>query len=110
MEIYETSEAFIEKDDDLVFDHTKIILKGADDEFFYAKTNSREHQISQIDVNNLDISRIPADHVWPFADPNFTRAPDPLPSTSYLKRPWEPFVLRRYTRHFRVQPSNTERN
>ncbi|KAJ4864110.1 protein kinase domain-containing protein [Trichoderma breve] len=87
MEICETGEAFVEKDDDLVFDHTKIILKGADDEFFYAKTNSREHQIPQIDVNSLDISRIPADHIWPLADSTFTRAPDPLPSTSYLKRP-----------------------
>ncbi|PKK45265.1 hypothetical protein CI102_9923 [Trichoderma harzianum] len=87
MEICETGEAFIEKDDDLVFDHTKIILKGADDEFFYAKTNSRQHQIPHIDVNSLDISRIPADHIWPLADPTFTRAADPLPSTSYLKRP-----------------------
>ncbi|KAK4076191.1 hypothetical protein Trihar35433_2751 [Trichoderma harzianum] len=87
MEICESGEAFIEKDDDLVFDHTKVILKGADDEFFYAKTISREHQISQIDVNSLDISRIPADHIWPLADPIFTRTPAPLPSTSYLKRP-----------------------
>lgn len=87
MEICETSEAFIEEDDDLVFDHTKVILKGADDEFSYAQTNSREHPITQIDVNSLDISRIPADHIWPLADPTFTRAPDPLPSTSYLKRP-----------------------
>lgn len=25
--------------------------------------------------------------LWPPADPEFTRAPDPLPSTSYFKRP-----------------------
>ncbi|KAL6798892.1 kinase-like domain-containing protein [Trichoderma sp. SZMC 28013] len=87
MEICETGEMYIDKDDDLAFDHTKVILKGADDEFFYAKTNRRMSQVPQIDINSLHITRIPADHIWPLADAKFTRAPDPLPSTSYLKRP-----------------------
>ncbi|KAK3687212.1 hypothetical protein B0T22DRAFT_122478 [Podospora appendiculata] len=61
MEICEQGEIFVEKDDDIIFDHTIIIL--------------------------LDTTRIPADQIWPLANPNFTRAPDTLPPTSYLKRP-----------------------
>ncbi|KAI1352324.1 kinase-like domain-containing protein [Xylaria sp. FL0043] len=85
MEICEKGEIFIEKDDDLVFDHTKIILR-TDGEYFYAKTNQRIFR-SSIDINGLATIRIPADNVWPLADPEFTRAPDPLPSTAYVKRP-----------------------
>ncbi len=87
MEICEHGEIFVEKDDDLIFNHTKIILRDADDEYFYAKTNQRMTRVSIVDVNGLDTTRIPADHIWPLANPEFTRAPDPLPSTSYLKRP-----------------------
>ena len=39
MEICEKGEIYVEKDDDLIFDHTKIILRGADDEYFYSKTD-----------------------------------------------------------------------
>ncbi|KAK3377679.1 kinase-like domain-containing protein [Podospora didyma] len=87
MEICEKGEIFVEKDDDFVFDHTKIILRGADGEFFYAKSDQRIFRSPKIDINGLDTIRIPADRVWPLADPEFTRAPDPLPSTCYLKRP-----------------------
>lgn len=38
MEICEQSEAFLEEDGDLVFDHTKLILRR-DDEYFYARAN-----------------------------------------------------------------------
>ncbi len=86
MEIYEKGQIFIQKDDDYVFDHTKIILRGTDDEYFYAKTDQRILP-SKIDVDGLDITKIPADRVWPVAEPKFTRAPDSLPSTCYLKRP-----------------------
>ena len=86
MEICEKGEIFVEKDDDLIFDHTMIILRGADDEYFYAKTNQRIFRSPIIDVNGLDATRIPADQIWPLADPQFTRAPDPLSST-YVKRP-----------------------
>ncbi|KAK3391220.1 kinase-like domain-containing protein [Podospora didyma] len=87
MEICEHGEIFVERDDDLIFDHTKIILRDANDEYFYAKTNQRMTRVSIVDVNGLDTTRIPADHIWPLANPKFTRAPDPLPPTSYLKRP-----------------------
>ncbi|RDA90469.1 hypothetical protein CP533_3953 [Ophiocordyceps camponoti-saundersi (nom. inval.)] len=75
------------KDDDFVFDHTKIILRAANDEYFYVTTSQRAFGPEEIDVTELDTTRIPADHVFPLADFEFTRAPDPLPSTAYLKRP-----------------------
>jgi serine/threonine protein kinase len=87
MEIYEKGEIFVEKDGDYVFDHTKIIFHGDNDEFYYAKTNQRILGSSQVDIDGLDLNRIPADHVWPLAEPTFTRAPNPLPSDCYLKRP-----------------------
>lgn len=74
----------MDKDNDYVFDHMKVILRGADDEYFYAKTSVRS---PQIDIDGLDIIPIPAEHIWPLAEPRFTRAPVPLPSTCYLKRP-----------------------
>jgi serine/threonine protein kinase len=88
MEICEIGEIFVEKDGEVVFDHTKLILR-ADDEYFYAKTSQRMRmfQSSTIDINLLDPIRIPADQIFPSADPEFTRAPDPLPPTSYVKRP-----------------------
>ncbi|KAM4065871.1 hypothetical protein HRG_012039 [Hirsutella rhossiliensis] len=44
MEICEKGEIFIEKDDDMVFDHAKIILRGANGEYLYAKTHQRIFQ------------------------------------------------------------------
>lgn len=84
MEICEQSEAFVQQNGELVFDHTKLILRRGDD-YFYARTNQR--QTSAIDVSLLETSKIPAENVWPPMDPQFTEAPDPLPPNSYLKQP-----------------------
>lgn len=84
MEVVEKGQMFIEKGNDYVFDHLKVILRTADDEYFYAKTSTRSLQIN---INELDMTPIPAEHIWPLAEPRFTRAPTPLPSTCYLKRP-----------------------
>ncbi|KAF1841497.1 uncharacterized protein K460DRAFT_168453 [Cucurbitaria berberidis CBS 394.84] len=87
MELCEQAQVFLEHGDDCHFDHTKIILRRADNEYFYAKTSLRIPQSSRIDVDQLETIPIPANHIWPLADPTFTRAPEPLPSTCYLKRP-----------------------
>lgn len=84
LEICQKGEVYAEKDDDLVYDHTKVILRGANGEFFYAKTSQRMSK--PINVNELDKIRIPSEHIHPVADPSFTRAPEPLPSTSYVKQ------------------------
>lgn len=86
MEICEKGEVFIEENGDWAFDHTNVILRGPYDEYFYAKTDQRIFRSPKVDIHGLDIIRIPADHIWPVADPKFTRAPDPLPADSYYKR------------------------
>ncbi|KAJ5578410.1 serine/threonine kinase [Penicillium hispanicum] len=86
MEICEQSEAFVEEDGDLVFDHTKLILRR-DNEYFYTRANWRLSSPSAVDISQLKISQIPVENVWPPMDPCFTRAPDPLPPNSYVKQP-----------------------
>lgn len=84
IEIYDQSEAFVEEDGDLVFDHTKVILKKGGD-LFYARTNQR--QSATIDLNQLEAIPIPKDHIYPAFNPIFTQAPNPLPPKTYVKRP-----------------------
>ncbi|KAM5476734.1 hypothetical protein MauCBS54593_000004 [Microsporum audouinii] len=86
MEICEQSEAFVEQDGDLVFDHTKLILRR-DNEYFYARANWRTSSRSTVDISQLKVSRIPTENVWPLMDPRYTPAPDPLPPNSYIKQP-----------------------
>ncbi|KAJ2975810.1 hypothetical protein NUW58_g8254 [Xylaria curta] len=86
MEICEAHSAYSECDDGVKFDHTKIILRRGDDEYFYAKSSQRLSP-EEIDIDALEIFEIPTEHIWPLADPKFTQAPNPLPAGCYLKRP-----------------------
>ncbi|GAP87559.1 putative serine threonine kinase [Rosellinia necatrix] len=86
MDICEISETWHEKDGDLVFKHSKVVLQSAEDDFFYATVSQRLPKPDEIDINALSPVRIPTEDIWPLADSAFTRAPDPLPSTCYLKR------------------------
>ena len=86
MEICENSEMFVEEDDDLVFDHTKLILRRGD-EYFHARANWRNPSPSADDLSQLEVSKIPIENVWPPMDPSFTLAPSPLPPDSYFKQP-----------------------
>lgn len=87
MEICEQTEAFVEEKGDLVFDHTKIIVKGTEDEYFYARIRRRLNSSSNIDLRALDLVKIPVDNIWPKLSPNLTQVPTPLPKNSYLKQP-----------------------
>lgn len=86
MEICERGQIFIETDQDPIFDHTKLILRGPNDEYFYAKSNERRFPSLQIDPNGLESIKIPA-NIWPLVTSELTQAPHPLPATCYLKRP-----------------------
>lgn len=87
MELCEQSEAFVEQDGDLVFDHTKLILQR-DGEYFYARANMRSKSADvDIDTSQLKITKIPTENVWPLMEPRYTPARDPLPPNSYIKRP-----------------------
>lgn len=87
MEICEKGEAFVEESGDLVFDHTKIIVRAKNDELFYARVPQRQNRCSDIDLGSLDLVKIPVDHVWPEYDQKFTKAPEPLPENTYIKEP-----------------------
>ncbi|KAI1132330.1 kinase-like protein [Nemania abortiva] len=84
MEVQIQSEAFEEKDGDLVFSHTKVILRKGS-EFYYAITDKR--QLAHFDTNQLECVKIPDEHIYPAATPGFLRAPNPVPSNVYIKTP-----------------------
>lgn len=87
MEIYQNSEAFAEKDGDLEFAFTKLILRGPNDEFFYAKTTDRTGASSPVDISQLQLTPIPHDNVWPLYSSELSLSPNPPPPNSYVKEP-----------------------
>lgn len=87
MEIYQQSQAFIEKDGDLEFDFTKLIIRGQNHEYFFAITKDRIGASSAVDLDRLHKISIPSDNIWPYFSAQFTRAPEPLPSECYVKEP-----------------------
>lgn len=86
MEVLEQNEAFVEENGDIVFDHTKIILRDGS-QYFYARTKQRYGSTSEVDPANLDLHPIPTSQVWPPFPETFTHAPEPLPQNCYVKRP-----------------------
>ncbi|KAI1119886.1 kinase-like domain-containing protein [Nemania abortiva] len=86
MEICDMNDAYSAEDGNWGFDHTVIILRKSEDEYFYAKSSQRIFSDNEVDIDALDTVAIPAEHIWPLADPKFTRAPNPLPKSCYLKQ------------------------
>ncbi|OAA63287.1 Protein kinase-like domain protein [Niveomyces insectorum RCEF 264] len=85
MEILENNEAFVLKDGDLVFDHTKLILRSGSD-FFLGRSPLRNDPCT-INVENLDLQRIPTESIWPAMEARYTKAPEPPPPECFIKRP-----------------------
>jgi serine/threonine protein kinase len=86
MEVCEQNEAFVEEHGDLVFSHTKIILREGD-QYYYAITSRRYPSTSKVDLLELDLVPIPSSQIWPPFPTQFARAPKPLPQDCYVKRP-----------------------
>jgi serine/threonine protein kinase len=87
MEVIEKSEAFAPDGNDIVFHHTKVILRSkGDGQYFYSRTPKRIPS-STVTFDDLDLNKIPTEDIWPVVNPTFTRAPQPLPPDSYIKRP-----------------------
>ncbi|KAI0550630.1 kinase-like domain-containing protein [Xylaria curta] len=86
LEICDHTAVFFGDYPDCVYDHSQVILRGPNDDYFYAKYPERLDR-DEIDIKKLNIVRIPPEHIWPLADPKFTQAPEPLPATCYHKRP-----------------------
>lgn len=76
-------EGFAEKDDDIAFSHTMVIMRRGP-LLFYSISRARYMDITQIDLTKLEILPIPRTHVYPLLP---TRAPNPLPPDVFLKRP-----------------------
>ena len=86
MEVCEQNEAWVEKDEDFIFSHTKIILRK-DGRYFYAISSRRFRSATDVNVLDLDRVLIPASKIWPQLPNHLTRAPEPLPANCYIKRP-----------------------
>ncbi|KAG6043991.1 hypothetical protein E4U17_000721 [Claviceps sp. LM77 group G4] len=96
MEIHFQGEVFRENenykidgdDRDLVFDYTKIVIRGNDDQFFLATTKLRMGETSKLDLESLDrIVCQSRHHSATLLSPTVT-SPDaatPVPQDSYVK-------------------------
>lgn len=87
MEVCEQNEAFAEEDGDLIFHHTKIILRQHDNQYLYAISNQRYSCATEIDPATLELIPIPVSQICPPFPETYTRAPEPLPQNCYVKRP-----------------------
>jgi len=86
MEVCEQNEAWIKKDGDYVFSHSKLILRK-DDEYFYATSPGRYRSAADVNLVDLNPVPIPGSKIWPQFPLHLKRAPEPLPENCYVKRP-----------------------
>jgi len=86
MEICEQNQLFAEEDGDLVFSHTKIILREGD-QYYYTSTSRRYPDDCKADLHGLVIVPIQASHIWPPFQAQLGQAPEPLPQDCYVKQP-----------------------
>ncbi|KAF1958397.1 serine/threonine-protein kinase-like protein [Byssothecium circinans] len=84
MEVVDFAEVFDDQDD--IFSHTEVILKKGQ-EHYRAVTTGRFDNASEIALETLDCHLIPLSYIQPTFPPNLTRAPEPLPPNTYVKRP-----------------------
>lgn len=91
MEVHQQNEVWKELEDgDLEFAWTKIVIRGQNDQYFYATTKVRIHllpPLSPADLDRLDKTPISIDNIWPLFSTQFSRAPEPLPSGFFVKGP-----------------------
>ena len=86
MEVCERSQMFVEEHGDLVFSHSKFILREGN-QYYYAITSHRYPLDSKVDLHELNPVPIPASQIWPSFPTQFGRAPEPLPQDCFVKRP-----------------------
>ncbi|KAG6297780.1 hypothetical protein E4U45_005396 [Claviceps purpurea] len=85
MEIYQSANFLVEKDGELEFGFTKIIIRGPNRDFYYAITEDRVPRPITIDLDKLNKIPIDTDTIWPRYSARFLRAPSPVPQDSYVK-------------------------
>lgn len=86
MEVLETAESFEEVDEEYKFSQTLIVYR-MDNRIYHALSQAR-YSATKVNIECLtDKIQVPIAAYQPLFPPNLTRAPDPLPVDSYVKRP-----------------------
>ncbi|KAG6151878.1 hypothetical protein E4U37_004451 [Claviceps purpurea] len=85
MEVLKYTKFWVEKDGEDEFGFTKIIIRGPNREFYYAISQDRFRNSSEINPDNLNKIPIDTDTVWPRYSARLLRAPSPVPQDSYIK-------------------------
>ncbi|KAK1973648.1 serine/threonine-protein kinase [Colletotrichum cereale] len=86
-EILDKSEAFEDVDGEFKFTKT-LVVYGDGKNIYHAVSKARSSELSNLSINQLTTKvLIPATAYSPLFVPTFTRAPDPLPSNTYVKKP-----------------------
>lgn len=84
VEVVASEQVWRETDDnDLVFDHIRVILRNGP-RYFFARQQDR---YARINFQNLALEEIPDTFLYAPLPADLTRAPEPLPANCYLKRP-----------------------
>ncbi|KAG6092721.1 hypothetical protein E4U30_005092 [Claviceps sp. LM220 group G6] len=82
MEVLKYTTFWVEKDGEDKFDFTKIIIRGPNRDFYYAISQDRFGDSSEINLDNLDKIPIHTDSIWPRYSDRFLRASSPVPEDS----------------------------
>ncbi|KAJ0162185.1 hypothetical protein CTA2_4967 [Colletotrichum tanaceti] len=87
-EILNKSEAFEEVDGKFQFTKTLVVYRDGK-HIYHAVSKARSSEVSNLGINHQLSTQllIPATAYSPLFVPTFTRAPDPLPSNTYVKKP-----------------------
>ncbi|KAF6806266.1 serine/threonine-protein kinase [Colletotrichum plurivorum] len=85
--ILDKSEAFEDVDGEFKFTKTLVVYTDGKN-IYHAVSKARGSEVSNLSINQLTAEvLIPATAYSPLFVPTFTRAPDPLPSNTYVKKP-----------------------
>ncbi|KAG6229009.1 hypothetical protein E4U25_007502 [Claviceps purpurea] len=75
----------LEEDGKADIGFTKIIIRGPHQDHYYATTQDRFFESSEIDLDKLNKIPIDTDTIWPRYSARFLRAPSPVPQDSHVK-------------------------
>ncbi|KAG5957702.1 hypothetical protein E4U56_006040 [Claviceps arundinis] len=87
MEIHLDGEVWDEVDGEMVFSYTKMIIRGKNNQLFFATSKLRAHEASALDLEKLDKIAIGLDIFQPLYSAQLLRAPTPVAQDSYIKVP-----------------------
>ncbi|KAG6126273.1 hypothetical protein E4U12_006685 [Claviceps purpurea] len=75
----------LEEDGKADIGFTKIIIRGPHQDHYYATTQDRFFESSEIDLDKLNKIPVDTDTIWPRYSARFLQAASPVPQGSYIK-------------------------